>query len=347
MQFVRILVAGLLGVISLQAAMAKADTPHVILMTHDSFAVSQTLLDSFKQEQGLEIKILKSGDAGAGLNQAILSRNNPLADVFFGVDNTFMSRALAADIFEPYASPLLKNIPDSLKLDRSNRLLPVDFGDVCLNYDIAWFEQQGLQPPRGLADLIAPAYKSLTVIQNPATSSPGLAFLFATIGTYGQDGFLDYWSKLRENDVYITNGWSDAYYGKFTRARGGTRPIVVSYASSPAAEVFYSEKKLQTAPTAAVLSSGSAYRQIEYAGILRGTQKLAQAQKVIDFLLSPAFQKEIPLHMWVFPANPQTPLPDIFKNHAKQSQNPVMLSPQLIQTNRERWIEDWTDRVLR
>ncbi len=319
----------------------------VTLMTHDSFAVSEEVLAQFERHFGSEIKILKSGDAGAALNQAILSKKNPLADVFFGVDNAFMSRAIEADIFEPYASPLLEHIPDSLKLDPSNRLLPVDFGDVCLNYDIAWFEQKGLQPPRGLADLIAPAYKSLTVVQNPATSSPGLAFLFTTIGTYGQKGFLDYWGKLRENDVYVSNGWSDAYYGKFTRAKGGTRPIVVSYASSPAAEIFYSEIKLQNGPTAAVLSSGSAYRQIEFAGILRGTRKLALAQKMIDFMLSPAFQKEIPLHMWVFPANSQAPVPDLFLKHAKQSRNPVMLSPQMIQANRERWIEDWTNRVLR
>ena len=347
MRFAKILMVGWLLTVAMQPDLVKADVSPVILMTHDSFAVSQTLLDNFKKEAGLEIKILKSGDAGAALNQAILSRNNPLADVFFGVDNTFMSRALAADIFEPYASPLLKHIPDALKLDPSNRLLPVDFGDVCLNYDIDWFNQKGIQPPHGLADLIRPAYKSLTVVQNPATSSPGLAFLFATIGTYGQDGFLDYWRKLRENDVYITNGWSDAYYGKFTRAKGGTRPIVVSYASSPAAEIFYSEKKIQKAPTAAVLSSGSAYRQIEFAGILRGTKKQTQAQKLIDFMLGPAFQSEIPLHMWVFPANPQTPLPDLFLKHAKKSQKPVMLSPQLIQANREQWIEAWTDKVLR
>jgi len=347
MQIVRTLVIGLLLVAFAQSALAKKDSPHVTLMTHDSFAVSQTLLDSFSTEHGFEIKILKSGDAGAALNQAILSRNNPLADVFFGVDNTFLSRALDADIFERYASPLLKHIPDALKLDPSNRLLPVDFGDVCLNYDIAWFTQKGLRPPRELADLIAPAYKSLTVVQNPATSSPGLAFLFATIGTYGPDGFLDFWEKLRQNDVYVTNGWSDAYYGKFTRAKGGTRPIVVSYASSPAAEIYYSDKKLQKAPTAAVLGSGAAYRQIEFAGVLKGTDKPEWSRKLIDFMLSPAFQKEIPLHMWVFPANSLTPLPALFIEHAQQSQAPVMLSPQEIQNHREDWIEAWTDRVLR
>ena len=328
-------------------ANAKKNTPFVTLMTHDSFAVSQALLDSFQKQTGAEIKILKSGDAGAALNQAILSRKNPLADVFFGVDNTFMSRALSSGVFESYESPLLKDIPDTLKLDPSNRLLPVDYGDVCLNYDKSWFSEKGLTPPRSLADLILPAYKGLTVVQNPAISSPGLAFLITTVGKYGQAGYLDFWKKLRANDVYITAGWSGAYYGKFTRAKGGTRPIVVSYASSPAAEVYYSDKKLTDTPTAGVLGAGSAFRQIEFVGILSNTTKTKLARKLIDFMLSPAFQQEIPLHMWVFPAIPETPLPDVFLKYAQKAEAPIMLLPEKIEAGREKWIENWTDVVLR
>jgi thiamine transport system substrate-binding protein len=319
----------------------------ITLMTHDSFAVSQALLDDFQKQYGAEIKIIKSGDAGAALNQAILSRKNPLADVFFGVDNTFMSRALSADIFESYESPFLRDIPNSLKLDPSNRLLPVDYGDVCLNYDKSWFLKNGLTPPRGLDDLILPAYKGLTVVQNPATSSPGLAFLITTVGKYGEPGYMDFWEKLRVNDVYVTAGWSEAYYGKFTRAKGGTRPIVVSYASSPAAEVYYSEKNLTDTPTAGVLGAGSAFRQIEFVGILKNTAKKELAQKLIDFMLSPASQKEIPLHMWVFPANPATPLPDVFFKYAQKAEDPIMLWPETIENGREKWIEAWTDVVLR
>jgi thiamine transport system substrate-binding protein len=326
---------------------AKEKSAFVTLMTHDSFAVSQALLDDFKKEVGAEIKILKSGDAGAALNQAILSKNNPLADVFFGVDNTFMSRALSSGIFEPYESPFLREIPDALKLDPSNRLLPVDYGDVCLNYDTSWFSRKGLAPPRGLDDLILPAYKGLTVVQNPATSSPGLAFLLTTVGKYGPSGYMDFWKKLRGNDVYVTAGWSEAYYGKFVRAKGGTRPIVVSYASSPAAEIYYGEGKLANAPTAGVLSAGSAFRQIEFVGILRNTAKKELAQKLIDFMLSPAFQKDIPLHMWVFPARPETPLPEVFLKYAQKAEFPIMLLPETIENGREKWIEAWTDVVLR
>lgn len=326
---------------------AEAGRSYVTLMTHDSFAVSEGLLKDFEKQYGAEIKILKSGDTGAALNQAILSKKNPLADVFFGVDNTFMSRALDAGIFEAYASPLLKRLPQHLRLDPENRLLPVDYGDVCLNYDKKWFADKGLTPPQGLDDLVKPDYKSLTVVQNPATSSPGLAFLLATIGAYGEDGYLDYWKKLRRNDVYVTAGWSDAYYGQFSHAKGGTRPIVVSYATSPAAEVYYSEQKLDEAPTAGVLSTGSAFRQVEFVGILKGTKKPKLARKLVDFMLSPVFQKDIPLHMWVFPVDPNTPLADVFRQYGKKAERPVMLAPQAIEAGREKWIDAWTDAVLR
>ena len=326
---------------------AAGKKPVVTLMTHDSFAVGEAVLAQFERQQGVTLKIIKSGDAGAALNQAILSRANPLADVFFGVDNTFMSRALKADIFTAYDSPMLKNVPDHLQLDPHNRLLPVSYGDVCLNYDRQWFSDKGMDPPRDLDDLLKPAFKRLTVVQNPATSSPGMAFLLATVGRYGEKGYLEFWRQLRTQEVYIANGWTDAYYGQFTRAKAGTRPIVVSYASSPPAEVFYSETKLDDAPTAAVLAPRSAFRQIEFVGILKGTRQTELAQGLVDFMLGAAFQQDIPLHMWVFPADPTIPLPEVFIKYTRQADNPVMLTPAAIESGREKWLEAWTETVLR
>ena len=121
------------------------------------------------------------------LNKAILTKSSPLADVLFGVDNTFLSRALDNDLFERYSSPVLDVLLPELILDDKHRLLPVDWGDVCLNYDVAWFEEQDIAPPDALEDLIAPAYKGLTVVENPATSSPGLAFLLTTVKAFGED----------------------------------------------------------------------------------------------------------------------------------------------------------------
>lgn len=319
----------------------------ITLMTHDSFNVSKDVIALFEKDNGVKVRFLKSGDAGAALIQAILSKKNPLADVFFGVDNTFLSRALEADIFLPYNSPLLAKIPANLKLDPKNRLLPVDYGDVCLNYDKVWFTKNALTPPRDLADLIRPEYKGLTVVENPATSSPGMAFLLATIGRFGENGYLDFWKKLRRNNVIIAGGWEDAYYGHFTAASKGDRPIVVSYASSPPAAVFFSETPLSEAPTAAVVTDNSAFRQIEFIGILKGTKKITLAEKLVDFMLSSPLQEDIPLQMFVFPANQEANLPEVFVKHAKVAVQPVVVSPASIEKMREVWIEAWTNTVLR
>jgi thiamine transport system substrate-binding protein len=317
------------------------------LMTHDSFNISKELIARFEEQNRIKLRVFKAGDAGAALVQAILSKENPMADVFFGVDNTFFSRAISADIFESYNSPQLKDIPTQFRLDDQNRLLPVDYGDVCLNYDKAWFAEKNLDPPTDLADLIKPAYKGLTVVENPATSSPGMAFLLATIGRFGGNGYLDFWQQLRDNDVLVANGWEDAYYGHFTSASKGSRPIVVSYASSPAAVVYYAEKPMESAPTDAVVSDNSAFRQIEFVGILKGTKKLQLAQKLVDFMLSRPFQEDIPLQMFVFPVNQTAVLPPVFTQHARIAEHPASVSPAAIEKNREVWLEAWTTTVLR
>lgn len=317
------------------------------VMTHDSFNVSNEVIEHFEKENGIQVRFLKSGDSGAALVQAILSKNNPLADVFYGVDNSFLSRALAADIFEPYNSPELKNIPKELQLDTQNRLLPVDYGDVCLNYDKAWFAEHDLAPPATLSDLTKPAYKGLTVVENPATSSPGLAFLLATIGFFGEENYLEFWQKMRTNNVLVAAGWEDAYFGHFTAASKGDRPIVVSYASSPPATVYYSEAKLNEAPTASVVTENSAFRQIEFVGILKGTKKTKQAQKFVDFMLGTMFQEDIPLQMFVFPANNKAQLPDVFVKHAELASQPARVAPGRIEEMRNTWIDAWTTAVLR
>ncbi len=323
-------------------------TPDTIsVMTHDSFNISKHIIEEFEKTHQIKIQFLKSGDAGTALNQAILSKENPLADLFFGVDNSFLSRALKADIFEPYDSLLLKDIKDELKLDPKNRLLPVDYGDVCLNYDKKWFADKKLRPPSSLEDLLLPEYKGLTVVQNPASSSPGLSFLLTTIGHFGENAYLDYWEKLRKNDVLAVAGWKEAYWGQFSAASKGNRPIVVSYATSPPAEVHFAGKPLPEAPTAAVVSRGCAFRQVEFVGILKGTKNRKLAEKLIDYMLSKKFQEDIPLQMFVFPANQYASLPEVFLKHATIAKQPVIVSPEKISENREKWIEAWIETMLR
>jgi len=315
-------------------------------MTHDSFAVSEEVINVFQVANNVEVQFLASGDTGSAVNKAALSKEAPLADVFYGVDNTFLSRALDEDIFEVYVSPLLKDIPDKFELDSQNRALPVDFGDVCLNYDISYFEENKLTPPANLEDLLKPEYQKLVVVENPATSSPGLAFLFATIGHFGEDSYLDYWQGLVDNEVKVVNDWETAYYSEFSRW-GGQFPIVVSYSSSPPFEVIFAEEPMDEPPTAAVTDDGSCFRQIEFVGILKGTQNRDLAEKFIDFMLSPTFQEDIPLQMYVFPVNPAAQLDETFMEYLAVPENPATLDPADIAAHREKWINDWTGTVLR
>jgi thiamine transport system substrate-binding protein len=319
----------------------------LVVMTHDSFSVSKRIIEQFEKKSDLQIKFLKAGDAGAALNQAILSKTNPLADLFYGIDNTYLTRALKADMFLSYDSPELQNIDKQYQLDPSNSLLPVDFGDVCLNYDKNWFKEKGINPPGNLDDLILPEYKNLTVVQNPATSSPGLAFLLATIGLYGEDGYLKYWKALRKNNVLVTNGWNSAYWGEFTAASKGKRPIVVSYASSPPATVYYSETTIKESPTAAVVSEGSAFRQIEFVGIFKKSKNIEAAKLFVDFMLGLKFQQDMPLQMFVFPVNKHAKLPEVFNDHAVIAAKPAWVDARAISENREKWIEQWAEIVIR
>jgi thiamine transport system substrate-binding protein len=344
--FILLLVLVALAAVAPACRSRSAETVTVRLLTHDSFDISADTVAAFEAQTGHTLEILKGGDAGQMLNQAILARGNPVADVIFGIDNSFLSRALTAGILVAYPSADLADVPIGLQLDPQRRALPVDYGDVCLNYDRAWFAARNLTPPASLAELTDPAWANLLAVPNPATSSPGLAFLLATVALYGEDGFRSYWEGLRANGVRVENGWSAVYYTAFT-LYGGDRPIVVSYATSPAAEVWFADPQPDTPPTGAVVAAGTCFRQVEFAGILAGTKQEKAAQQLLDFMLGETFQADIPLHMFVWPANESADVPEIFVRHARKSAEPLTLDPDTITANRERWIESWSRIVLR
>ncbi len=306
------------------------------LLTHDSFTVSDSVWASFTAETGIMVTVLHGGDAGEVLSQAILTKDNPVADVIFGIDTTFLSRALTAGILSPYASPRLVDVPDDLEAD--DRVTPIDFGDVCINVDKGFYA--GTSAPATLEDLTDPAFAGHLVVENPATSSPGLAFLLATIAEFGAD-WQDYWRALVVNDVEVTSGWEEAYWGSFTVGGGGDRPLVVSYASSPPAEVIFADPPVSEAPTA-VMEHGC-FRQVEYAGIL---QPSTSAEALIDFMLGLEFQEDIPLSMFVFPANERAALPLEFVEHTVIPSAPLGMDPDEIEANRQAWIDAWTEIVL-
>ncbi len=322
-------------------------------MTHDSFAVSESVVKAFESQNNVKLVFLKSGDVGSALNRAILTKGSPQADVFYGVDNTFLSRAVKEGIFESYASPLLSEVDESFKTNLSGVVTPVDYGDVCINYDKAFFTNHNLAVPSSLDDLMKPEYgKSVTgsgmfVVENPATSSPGMAFLLTTIAKYGEDGYLDYWRSLKENGVVVVNDWDTAYYTNFSASSGkGLQPMVVSYASSPAAEVIYASSPLTESPTASITAPKTCFRQEEYVGILKGTKNQAMAQKFVDFMLDVQFQEDMPLQMFVYPVNKNAAIPPEFEKFAQVASDPASLDPQLISEKRDQWIKDWTEVML-
>ncbi|MCS7071272.1 MAG: thiamine ABC transporter substrate-binding protein, partial [Anaerolinea sp.] len=201
------------------AAVAQPTSGTVItVIAHDSFAYSESVMGAFTEQTGIGVEVIRLGDAGSLVNQSILSRSNPLGDVLFGVDNTFLSRALDADIFIPYRSPEIERVIPDLRPSDDDRVTPITFGDVCLNYDAAFFAETGLDLPQNLADLTQPEYRSLLAVQNPALSSPGLAFLLLTVAVFGEESeytYLDFWADPVENDVYVSPVWTDAYYNQF------------------------------------------------------------------------------------------------------------------------------------
>ena len=341
------LLFGILAACGPQETVEPGESRSLRVMTHDSFALSEDVIAQFENEHNVEVEFVRSGDTGTALNQAVLSKGNPLADVFYGVDNTFLTRALEEDIFEAYQSPQLANVLEQFQIDPTYHALPVDYGDVCINYDKSYFQENDLSIPTSLEELTHPEYAGLLVTENPATSSPGLAFLMATIAQFGQDGYLDYWKALAENDLVVVSDWETAYYSNFSGSTGqGPQPMVVSYGSSPAAEVIFAETELGEAPTASIIGPNTCFRQIEFVGILSGTTNRDLAEEFIDFMLSVPFQEDIPLQMFVFPVNTEAILPEAFEEHVQIPDQPASLDPGLIDENRENWIESWMEIVL-
>ncbi|KQR17646.1 thiamine ABC transporter substrate binding subunit [Cellulomonas sp. Leaf334] len=313
-------------------AAPSASAGTVTLVTHDSFGLSDGLLESFEEESGLTVEVVQPGDGGALVNQLVLTKDAPLGDLVFGIDNSFASRAVDEGVVAPTEAP------DAFE----GALVPVDYGDVCINVDHTWFAQQGLAEPVTLEDLTEPEYKDLLVVPNAVTSSPGLSFLLATIGAFGEDGWQDYWSALKANGVKVADGWSDAYFTDFSGGGGGgPRPIVLSYASSPPSTI----PEGGTEPTTGALLD-TCFRQTEYAGVLEGAANPEGAQQLLDFLLSDEVQEDIPGSMYMYPVSTTAALPEEWTAFAPLATDPFEVAPQDISANREAWLAVWSETVI-
>ncbi|MFF3710455.1 thiamine ABC transporter substrate-binding protein [Streptomyces phaeochromogenes] len=323
----------------------------VTLVSHDSFAYTKAVLKDFEKQSGYKVKVLKDGDAGTAVNKAILTKDNPQGDVFFGVDNTLLSRALDNGLFQSYEAKGSDLILPQYRVDQDkHRVTPIDSGDICVNYDKAYFDKRKLAPPTSFDDLIKPEYKNLLVTENASTSSPGLGFLLGTAAKYGDAGWQDYWKKLKANGVKVVDGWEQAYNVEFSGSAGGKkakgdRPLVVSYASSPPAEVIYADPKPKTAPTG--VADGTCFRQVEYAGLLSNAKNSKGGKALVDFLISKQFQDDMPLNMFVYPVREAAQVPPEFVKFGPQAENPETLDPAKIADNRDEWVKSWTSLVLK
>ncbi|UCH26373.1 MAG: thiamine ABC transporter substrate-binding protein [Trueperaceae bacterium] len=335
-------------ILALLSGLCWAQRP-LTVMTHDSFSVSTDVITAFTEETGIEVRFLAAGDAGEVVNRAILSKGRPLADLLYGIDNNLIARAIDQEIFEPYKSPLLSKVDPSYRFDPEGFVTPIDVGFVNFNLDKAYFEASALPLPQDITDLTLAAYRGLTVVENPASSSPGLAFMLATIARFGENrpySWLDFWAELRDNELLVTDGWTEAYYTAFS-LYGGDRPVVLSYASSPAAEVIFASEPLDSAPTSNLLCTKCVYQQIEAVGILAGTDRRQAAERFIDFMLDKRFQEDIPTNMFVYPVSLDAALPAEFRFGALPSKEQVAsLDPRAVENHQLRWLDEWTQVVL-
>jgi len=326
------------------AGSEDGDPKTLVVATHDSWAMSKDVLADFKKKTGITVKAQPQGDAGELTNKLVLTKDSPLADGVYGIDNSFASRAVEEGVMSSYSSKALPKSADAFELEGqgADQLTPVDYSDVCVNVDDTWFAARKLPAPKTLEDLTEPAYRGLFVTPGATTSSPGLAFLIATIGAEGED-WQEYWEKLMANGAKVTAGWSDAYEVDFTAGGGkGDRPIVTSYSSSPP----FTIPEGKTRPTTHALLD-TCFRQVEYAGVLKGSKNPKGMEEFIDFMLGREFQAALPENMYVYPVDSSVALPKAWATFAKVAPNPVALGADDITENRTEWLREWRDITSR
>ena len=307
----------------------------LVVYTYDAFPgeLESSIKDKFESE-GITVDLLRFEDTGGLMAQVLLEKDTPKADVVIGLDNTYLAKAFDEDLFQPYKPADLKLVHERLLVDPEYRLVPFDYGSVVLNYDSEMLPN----PPGSWADLLDPIYKDKIILMNPTTSSPGRNFLLFTIVEFGEDGYLDFWNALKPNILTVTAGWSEGY-GLYTQ---GEAPIVLSYDTSPAYHIYYEK----THRYKNLIFDGKGYAQIEVAGIPKGAKNLPAAKECMDFIVAAEFQKLIPLTNFMYPVNPDVPLPDAFVE-AKGATEIVNMDENLVSEKLDGWLTAWEDLMRR
>lgn len=314
---------------------AAAEEKKVLnIYCYDSFASEwgpgPALVEEFTAATGIEVNLKAPGDAVTVLSKVILEKDSPTADLLIGPDNNLLARTLSEDVLEPYNAAALNQIPSELKFDKSNHLLPFDWGYFAICYDSEVLET----PPASLEDLTRPEYAKSLVLMDPRTSSPGMGFLLWTRAVYGGD-YLDYWNRLAPSVLTVTESWSNGY-GLFT---SGEAPLVLSYSTSPVYHKMWEE----TERYKAIDFAEGNYMQIEGVGVIKGAAHPEAARKFIDYMLSPSGQTIIATNNIMMPVLDGTELPEAF-DMAFISDNPLLLDKEEIAENEKEWVQSWVEK---
>lgn len=304
--------------------------PTVTIMTHDSFNVPEELVAAFEEESGYTVSTSSPGDAVAVLNQLVLQQDNPTVDAVYGIDSYSAPELLNQDMLTAHNAELGSAEQYTVGTDTEGHLAPIDHGQVCVNVDNEWFDEAGIAPPETLDDLTDPVYAGLFVTTDPTTSSPGIAFLVATITD--QDDWRGYWQDLLANGTKVAGSWADAYYSDFTSAGDGDYPLALSYSSSPSAEEGRTSSAL-----------GTCTEQVEYAGVVENAAQPEGAKAFIDFMLDTEFQTSLPDEMYMYPVDDSVALPEAWEQHAELADEPITTDLTEVDENREAWLTAWTD----
>ena len=281
----------------------------VIVYTYDSFSgewgSGPEIARLFEEKYGIKVTYADCGDSGQILSKAVLEKADPYADVLIGLDNNLSAQAAESGVLLEYkpqnADTLIsKDLSDELNNGGKWLLTPYDYSHFAMIYD----SLSDIPAPTSLEDLTNEVYSKKIILMDARTSTVGLGFE-AWVKAIYQDKADDYMKRLEPSILTVAPGWSVGY-GMFT---DGEAPLCISYTTSPAYHVEYDEGDRFKA---LVFEQGHV-RQIEGAGIVKGTKNLKGAKLFMDFLISDEAQNIIPLTQWMFPANKNIELPESYK----------------------------------
>ena len=229
-------------------------------------------------------------------------------------------------------------------------MTPIDYGDVCVNVDLAAFAEAALPVPADASRTsLDPPGRTCSWSRTRPRPRPGLAFVLATIAHFGEDGddtWLDYWTELRANGVQVASSWDEAYYGASPGLRRG-RPAarrLVRLEPGGGGRLRPTPRPTRPPPPR---STRAATDRSSSRACSRAPPARSWRARSSTSCWRPRSRPNIPLDMFVYPARCRTGAARRVPRHALRPRHPLTLDPAAIDAGRDRWIEEWTQIVLR